>query len=1028
MINDSVRRSTRDQEARMGCPRSIGARTRRARGFPVIASLLLAAGLCAWPSPAHARQATQQEVRGAVVEAGRPAPVQGAMVLLLDPQGFMHGRVLTARDGTFRLAAPRPGQYRIRVDRIGYAATYSETFALAAGQALQITVQTDYQPIDLPGLVAEGSRRCEVRPTRGAAAAVWDEARKALEAATWTAERGYYRFTSTRFVREIADDGRRVLSDLTTVRRDLAAQPFAALHPDTLARRGFMTEAGRDVHYAAPDAATLVSDPFLDTHCFELERREVEGERLIGLRFGPVPGRRLPDVTGTLWLGELTGRLRSIEYNYVNLPWLIDQRAAGGEIHLRGLPNGTWIVSEWRIRMPHIVEERDDAGRFRSHRVTGYRDEGGIVNLVAATSGEQVEWDSGLGQIAGVVTDSAGRPAAGVSVRIQGADFLAETDRSGRFTFEGVGAGVWAVAASSEALDRMGLAGAAGEVDVVRDGRHSVQLSLPSVREAALARCDASQASDTTTVLLGRVVDEGGRPVPRASLRATWRYRPPAENPLAEQLLTRLMAASLEADESGRFALCGFPLREEVRIVAVRGDQTSEHVDAAVQRASQIASVEVRMVAAPAQAAAAGAPAAPRTLSAEDTWLATKGYARRAGYALLHQTRRQFMQVRRDSLSAVLEQVPRIEALARADRTIEYRLHASNQWAVQTGSPDYCVLDFYLNGSKLQPRTLAQMGDYGGRTGAGAAAFDTPVLTMDRWLDLRLVTAIEVFDLPDMPAGTGLGCGGVFVWTHYLDSDEDPDFDGFLRGRVTGLSDEQLAAGVPVTVQPGALRAQLDRFGRFDFGALTAARYDVEIVVPDFGPWKTDTMIRAGSVVEVQLEVSTLRVDPAPDSAIALPGIEVVGAARIRLLEREGFYQRQRDGVGSFLTPEFIDAQKPQRTIDLLRLANGIDFDFEEPMYLGQPRVMTLAGKLAEARLGPRTCLPMIYVDGQSLQEGGDDRFKQKEFDLGSLPANQVIAVEVYRSAAGVPVRFTGQYAACGVIIIWTIASVPPGA
>jgi hypothetical protein len=1012
------------------------ARSRISRS-PFALPLLSAMGLLPtlpWlPSPLHAQQPTQQEVRGAVVEAGRPTPVQGAMVLLLDPQGALHGRVLTARDGSFRIAAPRAGQYQLRVDRIGYAATYSETFALAAGQSLQLTVATDYQPIDLPGLVAEGSRRCEVRPTRGAAAAVWDEARKALEAATWTAERGYYRFTTTRYVREIADDGRRVQSEQTNVRRDLAAQPFSALDPDTLARRGFVTEVGRDVNYAAPDAATLVSDAFLDTHCFELERREVDGERLVGLRFGPVPGRRLPEVTGILWLGELTGRLRTIEYNYVNLPWQISQRDAGGEIHLRGLPNGTWIVAEWRIRMPHIVEERDEAGRFRAHRVTGYRDEGGVVNLVAATSGEQVEWDSGLGQIAGVVTDSAGRPAAGASVRIRGADFLAETDRGGRFTFEGVGAGVWSVAASSEAFDRLGLAGAAGEVDVVRDGRHSVQLSLPSVRQAALARCDPSQASDTATILLGRVVDEEGRPVPRASLRATWRYRPPAENPLAQQVLTRLMAESFVADETGRFALCGFPLREEVRIVAVMGDQTSEHVDAAVQRVSEIASVEVQLSAAPEQGAAGSPPAAPRTLSAEDRWLATKGYARRAGYALLHQVRRQFMQVRRDSLRTVLEQVPRIEAFTRVDGNIEYRLHASDQWAVQTGPPDYCVLDFYLNGSKLQPRTLAQVGGYGGRTGAGAAAFDTPVLTLDRWIDLRLVTAIEVFDVPDMPArapiadamGPGLECGGVFVWTHYLDSDEDPDFDGFLRGRVTGLTDEQLAAGVPVTVQPGAMRAQLDRFGRFEFGALTAARYEVEIVVPDFGPWKTDAAIRAGSVVEVQLEVSTLRVEP--DSAIALPGIEVTAPARFAYLQREGFYQRQRDGVGTFLTPEFIDAQKPQRTIDLLRLANGIEFDFEEPMYLGQPRVMTLAGMLAEERLGPRTCLPMIYVDGQALQQGGEDKLKTNEFDLGSLPASQVIAVEVYRSAAGVPVRFTGANAACGVILIWTIASVPPG-
>jgi hypothetical protein len=1052
----------------MACLRPLRSR------LPTLGALALVLGaLLASAAPARARQTTTPpEVRGSIVQADVAVPVQGAMVLLLDASGLLQGRVLSGRDGTFRLVTPQPGRYQLRVDRIGYASTYSDWFELVSGQPVQITIETDYQPIDLPGLLAEGTRRCEVRPTRGAAAAAWDEARKALEAAAWTSERGLYRFTSTRFVRDVDEDGRRVRREQRSTRTDFAAQVFQSVPAEILASQGFLQQDGTGYKYSAPDAMTLVSDPFLDTHCFELERREVEGERLVGLRFSPVPGRRLPEVTGVLWLGELTGRLRSIEYNYVNLPWQISTRDAGGEIRLRGLPNGTWIVQDWRIRMPMIVEERDEYGRARAHRVTGYVDEGGVVNVVATTAGEPVEWETGLGRVAGVVSDSVGRPTSKAVVRIEGTDFLAETDRNGRFTFEDVGVGVWTVTASSDALGRFGLPGISQDVEVARDATGNVTLALPSVRSAALEQCEPSDTPpNELTILVGRVVDSDGRPVPRASLRASWRYRPPAENPNAEQVLTQVMGASMEADQNGRFTLCGFPLRQEVRIIAVSGDRSSDPVDAAVQRPSEIASVEVKLPAGAQAAGPTGPGAPPRALSAEEQWLATKGYARRAGYALLHQTRRQFSQMRRDSLRVVLEQVPRIEAFQRADGIIEYRLHSSSQWAVRADPPDYCVLDFYLNGGRIQPGVMADLAISNPRPLGSTSALTSAQLTLDRWLDMRLVTAIEVFDALDVPAGSDSGCGAAFVWTHYLDDDADPDFDGFLRGRVTGLSEQQLATGVPVSVQPGGLRANLDRFGRFDFGALTAARYQVEIGVPDFGAWKTEAMIRAGGVVDLEIEVTALtdsaRAQPVPGtpgapaggagvgtpggagaagSPIAMPGIEVAAEARVRFLEREGFYQRQRDGVGVRLAPEDIAQRQAERTQEIVRSIPGMVLFEDESFTLSRnvpcPRGWSKVGAACEpdgsmrrapallTRSGVSTpdgvpCVPAVFLDARIVQASGELNLDLL-FDLDTVPASQLLAIEVFRGAAEVPARFSGGSSACGAVAIWTLASVPP--
>lgn len=53
--------------------------------------------------------------------------------------------------------------------------------------------------------------------------------------------------------------------------------------------------------FYAPDAEVLLSDAFLDSHCFSLREATVQGEARLGLTFEPVPGRTIPEVRGVLW-------------------------------------------------------------------------------------------------------------------------------------------------------------------------------------------------------------------------------------------------------------------------------------------------------------------------------------------------------------------------------------------------------------------------------------------------------------------------------------------------------------------------------------------------------------------------------------------------------------------------------------------------------------------------------------------------------------------------------------------------------
>ena len=264
----------------------------------------------------------QQQVRGLVTEDGTGAPIEGAMILLIDLDGNRVDGVLSASDSRFRIPVPDPGRYVLRVERIGYASMDTDPLEVPAGKSVEQRIVSRVRPIQLARLDVRAGRRCEVRPAEGlATATVWEEVRKALASATWTSDRAMYRFEWMRFERTLDRTGRRVLSEQRRyVRRGFGSQAFTAADPRDLAAKGFVEILpGGDWQYSAPDAKVLLSDAFLDTHCFKLTSEERNDTLLIGLVFEPISGRRLTDVAGVLWLEPVTARLRSAEFTHMNL-------------------------------------------------------------------------------------------------------------------------------------------------------------------------------------------------------------------------------------------------------------------------------------------------------------------------------------------------------------------------------------------------------------------------------------------------------------------------------------------------------------------------------------------------------------------------------------------------------------------------------------------------------------------------------------------------------------------------------------
>ena len=80
-------------------------------------------------------------------------------------------------------------------------------------------------------------------------------------------------------------------------------------------------------------------------------------------------------------------------------------------------------------------------------------------------------------------------------------------------------------------------------------------------------------------------------------------------------------------------------------------------------------------------------------------------------------------------------------------------------------------------------------------------------------------------------------------------------FAPVTAGRVMRVPENVPVEGVVVTVQPGGLEQRTDRFGRFDFGWLPAARYRIDVVVPDWGPFSSEVMLRAGSNADIAVQV-----------------------------------------------------------------------------------------------------------------------------------------------------------------------------
>lgn len=330
---------------------------------PGIASLALLFGL--------ASTAVAQTAELTLLDQTSRTPIAGAIVRLV-ASGRAVTQGLTNEQGRLALKPPAPGTYQVRIDRIGFSGVSLNEIKIEADVVLRRTLLLPNNRTNLPSIVVSRRTSCEATSDGGiAAVALWKEVEKALSANVITQESGEFPLRVREFRREVARSGE-VLSEQEIRSSIVAGVPFSALPASLLATQGFVTQDRRsqEVVFAAPDAATLLSDEFVTTHCFRVAS---VGDSLVGLAFEPARNRRLSDVKGTLWMDRVTYALKRLDYSYIRVDPSYQLPDVGGRLEFSALPSGAWIVSYWYVRMPNLEPA------FR--RGFEYIDQGGRAEL-----------------------------------------------------------------------------------------------------------------------------------------------------------------------------------------------------------------------------------------------------------------------------------------------------------------------------------------------------------------------------------------------------------------------------------------------------------------------------------------------------------------------------------------------------------------------------------------------------------------------------------------------------------------------
>ena len=217
---------------------------------------------------------------------------------------------------------------------------------------------------------------------------------------------------------------------------------------------------------------------------------------------------------------------------------------------------------------------------------------------------------------------------------------------------------------------------------------------------------------------------------------------------------------------------------------------------------------------------------------------------------------------------------------------------------------------------------------------------------------------------------------------------------GLVRGSVVDAQTGQPIPNVAVSLARTPLNVISGDDGKFYFTRVPVGEYTVRADHISYGPYHA-TFKMEGEDLDATI--------PLTPAAIPIAPLKVVAFSQ--RLERAGFYDRQKRGIGTFMNRKQIEAMNAQMGSDVLRQVPSLREQYQVTRGR-RPRYYTP---------GRGNCRFQFIVDGTRTLP---------DFEMDNIAPGVMEGVEVYNGLAEVPAAFrsivNGGGGTCGVIAVWT--------
>ena len=232
-----------------------------------------------------------------------------------------------------------------------------------------------------------------------------------------------------------------------------------------------------------------------------------------------------------------------------------------------------------------------------------------------------------------------------------------------------------------------------------------------------------------------------------------------------------------------------------------------------------------------------------------------------------------------------------------------------------------------------------------------------------------------------------------------------------LTGRIQDARGRPLSTGA-LRIKGTERAARADSMGTYRVGGIPAGTREVEVRAVGLAPTTFAMAFETGkerdTVITLDRQMQTL-------AGVTVQGATQPVTYRDKSLARNGFFARQKQGLGAFLTEEVINAHTFPDLIEVLRTARGVTVMQDRTR---DPMPYLRSGSSINGNVNGR-CVPNYYLDGARVNiDEKDNPFST----LNDTVLPQFIkAVEVYASAGTIPAQFDNTALSdCGSIVIWT--------